>query len=361
MDALHSPWIIHECAQKTMEGYAFGFYAPPLLTREGAIAARKGALFLETSLNGRLLLVETPPFPPHPTGPLDLSDFFHIVTRETTLGIGLDIGHCLTYLSVSGRKAAPDELLGWLQSFPLERVVEIHMGGLSLASVGKGACLIDDHSRDIPDLLFDSLEAVCRDLPLPNLKGVALEVDNKEIPLILREYSRFREIILRSFKRGPEEHPLPFPSFDPLTPIDQKCTEDEAPPDLLSSVALGYRRLAQDLTGSENSSYSAYLYPDEIWNFGGSIPDLFPDTISLLADEGFCPRDSFVEFFNRHPRSPTEPYDYLKIKIQRTLEWVDSLSQSLSSPELLRRIQSNVRREADLLIRAQEQYNGDPL
>lgn len=360
MKALGAPWMIHECAQKTMEGYAFGLYAPPLLTREGALAARKGALALFGALNGRLLLVETPPFPPHPTGLLDLSLFFRIMTVNTGLGIGLDIGHCLTYLAASGRKTTPHALVEWLRDFPLERVVEIHVGGLDPMVLEGKTWPVDDHSRPVPDLLFDALESVCQSFSMPNLKGIALEVDNKEIPQIVREYGRFRSLLLRVADAG-------LPGTEPEFPIASPPTDLEEPSghaagaDRSGLVREGYRNLALSLARGEDSPYARVLYADEIWHFGGSMPDLFPETLFLLEKEGLCVRSSFVDFFNRFPRSETTPYDYLKIKIHRTLDWVDSLSETIKDPSALATVQAVAGREAGILLSAQEQFNGDPL
>ena len=359
MDAIGSPWMIHECAQKTMEGYAFGLYAPPLLTPEGALVARQGALALASSLNGRILLVETPPFPPHPTGPLDLATFFRIVTHDSHLGIGLDIGHCLTYLAVTGKGPDPQSLVAWLREFPLERVVEIHVGGLTATLLEGEECLIDDHSREVPDLLFDSLEAVGRSLSLPNLKGVALEVDNKSLPVIAREFPRFRKIVLSSFLENPITG-----SRSPVFPAPQLPGNIRLGPegsDVCLSARKGYETLAQGLMEKGLSPYATTLYPLEVWNFGGSMPDMFPETLSLLEKEGIAAQDTFVDFFNRHPRSETTPFDYLKIKVRRTLEWVDTLSEHLPDPDTYLTIRAMAEKEAGLLILAQEQFNGDPL
>lgn len=364
MDALGSPWMIHECAQKTIEGYAFGLYAPPLLSREGAIVARNGALSLQEALEGRLLLVETPPFPPHPVGEMDLGEFFHIMTRETGLGIGLDIGHCLTYLEASGGKAEPGSLIDWLGGFPLERVVEIHVGGLFRRLAARGSFLFDDHSREIPDLLFESLEGVLRSHSMPGLRGVALEVDNKEPNLIAGEFARFREVVERIFESDLSPRaPRVSARENPEVPSPFVWTREEGPreDDLLGRVREGYRSLARDLAENPRSSYTRTLYPEEIWQFGGAMPDLFPETLALLEQEGIPVRESFIDFFNRSPQSETTSYDYLKIKIRRTLDWVEFLTGS--SPGVLKGefVLSVARREALLLDAAQEQFNGDPV
>ena len=349
MEALGSPWMIHECAQKAMEGFAFGLYAPPHLSEEGVTAARLGALHLQGQMEGRLLLVETPPFPPHPPGPMDLGDFFQRLTCNTPLGIGLDLGHCLTYLGVCGNPVTPASLLKWLkEGFPLERVVEIHVGGLAWKRVPGGFFLIDDHSETVPDILFDCLEAVLEELPLPALAGVALEVDNKELPQISLEFQRFARIVDR--KGRPGGAPLPPTSPDSPSPLD---------PEFENRLRGKYRELARELSESQNSPYRAYFYPEEIWLFGGAMPDLFPKTLALLEKEGVDARTSFVTFFNSHPRSLSSSMDFLEIKILRALEWIDILSRGRETD--LDMIREVARKEAHLILSAHSLFNGDPL
>ena len=349
MEALGSPWMIHECAQKAMEGFAFGLYAPPLLTEEGVTAARFGALHLQGQMGGRLLLLETPPFPPHPPGPMDLGDFFHRLTLNTPLGIGLDLGHCLTYLGVSGYPVTPESLVKWLkEGFPLERVVEIHVGGLARRRVPGGSFLIDDHSEPVPDLLFDCLEATLGELSLPALAGVALEVDNKGLPQISREFQRFAMIVDR--KARPGGAPLPPASQDSPTPLD---------PEVETRLRSKYRKLARELSESPDSPYRRHVYPEEIWLFGGAMPDLFPETLALLEGKGIDARTSFVTFFNSHPRSLSAPMDFLEIKLLRALEWIDILSRGRETDlDIAREV---ARKEAHPILSDQSLFNGDPL
>ncbi len=349
MDALEAPWMIHECAQKMMEGFAFGLYAPPLLTEEGATAARNGALFLQEALGERQLLVETPPFPPHPAGRMDLGEFFWRITQDTSMGIGLDLGHCMTYLALSRRNPTPASLMDWLRhSFPLERVVEIHVGGLAQRILGEETILVDDHTHPVPDLLFDSLEAVLDSLDLPSLAGVALEVDNKAIPLIIREFARFFDIVERKGRPvvpGARLGPRRLPS--PLTPVEERTLRE------------GYASLGRDMVENLASPYRRHLYPEEIWTFGGAMPDLFPETLSLLSVMGLDARSSFIAFFNRDPSSLLQSMDFLEVKIIRALAWIKELADGRG--EAFSTILRTAEREASLLLSAQHQFNGDSL
>ena len=346
MEALRSPWMIHECAQKSMAGFDFGLYAPPLLTVEGALAAREGALALAEALGERLLLVETPPFPPHPPGDMDLGAFFRRLTEDSPLAIGLDLGHCLTYLAASGQTADVGTALEWLEGFPLDRVVEIHAGGMHFLPLEGRSWPIDDHAFPLPDLLFDLLEQVLSRLPLPALQGVALEVDNKEVRQAAEEFFRFRKIVGTHSRPG--GHPLPSakPSPSPSNGYSRKAVREN------------YARLAHSLAGGSASPYSQSLYPREIWEFGGHMEELFPETLSGLSGAGIDVRRSFVNFFNRDPHESPPGQDFLEIKIRRTGDWLDHLSTSERAlPDSIRETQH---REARLLLNAQHLYNGDP-
>ena len=346
MEALRSPWMIHECAQKSMEGFDFGLYAPPVLTPESARVAREGAQTLAHAMEGRLLLVETPPFPPHPPGEMDLADFFDVLTRGTALAIGLDLGHCLTYLAASGRPIDIPATLDWLRRFPLERDVAIHAGGMHFISLDGHSWPIDDHSSPLPDPLFDLLEAVLSRLPLPALQGVALEVDNKESRLAAREFARFQDIVRHHAKPGGFALPPPDLLCPSLSPPDRETVRE------------AYRHLARDLSGGRPSPYSRHLYRQEIWEFGGNMEELFPETLALLRKSGLDVRASFVDHFNREPHESCPGQDFLEIKIRRAGDWIDHLTGT--TPTLLPSVRETWHREAQSLLHAQHLYNGDP-
>ncbi|MCL5953966.1 MAG: DUF692 domain-containing protein [Nitrospirae bacterium] len=346
MEALRAPWMIHECAQKSMEGFDFGLYAPPLLTPEGAQVAREGALTLLQAMEGRLLLVETPPFPPHPPGGMDLGDFFRILTQGTPLAIGLDLGHCLTYLSASDRPVDIPSVLDWLGGFPLERVVEIHAGGMHFLSLDGRTWPVDDHSFPLPIVLFDLLEAVLTRLHLPSLQGIALEVDNKESRHAAQEFARFRDIVRHHAKPGGFSLPPATPFRSPLPSADR------------DRVREGYRHLARDLSGNHHSPYSQHLYRQEIWEFGGNMDELFPETLARLREAGVDVRASFVDYFNREPHENRPGEDFLEIKIRRAGDWIDHLTET--HPEIPLSLRETRHREAQSLLHAQNLYNGDP-
>jgi hypothetical protein len=200
--ALRSRWITHECATKQISGYPFGTYLPPLLTKKSGelIGRQSGEIqnylsdhWEEPGTTSPLLLVEVPPFYSFAIGDLPLSAFFRTIAERNNCGILLDIGHIYTYyLSGGGHASIPLDLFfnDFLEEFPLERVVQIHLGGLRSFH----QTFVDDHGAKIPDILFHLLRKALEHPRLIHLKGIALEVDTKNIDLIIEEYGRFLSI-----------------------------------------------------------------------------------------------------------------------------------------------------------------------
>ena len=118
----------------------------------------------------------------------------------------LDMGHLWTVYRYTGawcRQTLEAFVAEFLDAFPMERVVEIHVAGLaefhrvpsSPDSCGWSALpyWIDSHGAPIPEVLFDLLPQVLSHPRLTSLKGVALEVDTKSIEEIVVEFRRFVE------------------------------------------------------------------------------------------------------------------------------------------------------------------------
>ncbi len=200
--ALRSGWITHECATKQIGGYSFGTYLPPLLTKESGelIGRQSGEIqnylsdhWEEPETTSPLLLVEVPPFYTFAIGDISLSAFFRTIAEQNGCGILLDIGHIYTYyLSAGLQHSIPLDLFfsDFLEEFPLERVVQIHLGGLKPFH----HTFLDDHGAKVPDLLFHLLGKALEHPRLTHLKGIALEVDTKNIDLIIEEYARFLSV-----------------------------------------------------------------------------------------------------------------------------------------------------------------------
>jgi len=365
MDALNSEWMIHECAHKSFGGRTFGTYLPPLFSKESAHLIRENALWLMEEMQGRQLIVEIPPFPFFLAGSMHPGDFFNTILKGTSLGLGLDIGHLLTMLEAIGMKASPEKIHSWINSYlPLEHIMEIHMGGLSLIETRGISLCQDNHPTPISQLLWESLEAICRFCPMVNLKGMALEVDNKEIDIIVPEFRNFHRLIQKAAK--PIE---PF-FLSPRESSEQHQQEDRTQE--LVVLENAYQKLSAYLSGQTDETpciiqgfpdiYINSIYPDEIWSFGGEIEAIFPETLILIKPFLKDSRQSFVEYFHKDLLSEIFPFDFLVVKSLKFKEWITEIASTGLLPSEVKAlaIQTSIT-ELTRILDDQFLINGDAL
>jgi len=352
-------WINHECASKQMAGYAFGTYLPPLYTQASVEVTAEHIRLVQDHLDrqmpaptGRvpLFLLELPPLTYFAFGDLPVAEFFRRVADRTPCGMVLDIGHLWTVYRYSGearRKGLTEFLAEFLDVFPMERVVQIHVAGLALHEAGGKASdpagsprWLDAHGAPIPGLLFDMLKRVLAHPQLRCLKGIALEVDNKTVLQIVQEFQQFTER---------------FASWDALSRPVQPARQDAGRPALHAERQAGrltqpvaedrqahtgkqellaqYDRYAGLVTGKrwtdpplglpaldlEPGALEAYrqtYLPHEILYWGGDLRDMFPETCRRL-DQADIALESFVRYWVREPRRSPAPYDFFLLKIER--------------------------------------------
>ncbi len=163
-----------------------------------------------------LFLLELPPLTYFAAGTIPIPHFFRLVTALVPCGLVLDIGHLWTvyrYTAACRRLTLERFVKEFLDEFPLERVVEIHVAGLacheSIGESERGEGLpewIDAHAAPIPSILFTMLEQVLAHPNLVSLRAVALEVDTKPIEMIVEEYAeavrRFSLLVQQTMARG---------------------------------------------------------------------------------------------------------------------------------------------------------------
>jgi hypothetical protein len=396
---LGSHWLTHECASKQMAGYSFGTYLPPVYTRAAAAAVARNVDCVQRALDrrlgggegqGPLLLLEMPPLTYFAFGDLPVPEFFRLVAEATPCGLVLDIGHLWTVSRYTGawRSQSLEEFVQtFLERFPLDRVIQIHVAGLAvhetigLAPSNQGAeCSvpvpvfgadgapvprreppwwIDAHGAPIPDVLFDMLEQVLAHPGLANLKGIALEVDTKSIPEIVREFGAFRRRFARWAERsGPVGIGGNTSAVTAARPDARLSADHEAGADLAhlyadyARAAAGVdreaiRRLpALGIQPGTIEAYRTYLR-HEILAWGGALTDMFPQTCKALERAGVT-LGEFVAFWFREARPVTTPYDFFLLKVERFLEFV---GETLLSAAAL------AAREADELRQAYQTAN----
>ena len=386
LNSIQSLWLNHECAMKQIAGYSFGTYVPPLYTRLSAevVAANISTVQQAMDRQGRradgaapLFLLEMPPLTYFFAGTIPIPHFFRLVTALVPCGLVLDIGHLWTvyrYTAACRRISLERFIQEFLNEFPLERVVEIHVAGLAChESVGepKGEEelpeWIDAHAAPIPSILFTMLEQVLAHSNLVSLRAVALEVDTKPIEMIVEEYAeavrRFSLLVQQTMARGTAVEQLPGLTSRPVSVQEPVSQSDR------QQLCDDYARYAQiisgqaPLTGSEwqevaaevsgLTRYQTSYVPHEILHWGGDLAEMFPQSCRALAEQGICLTE-FVAFWFRSPRPLTHSYDFFLLKIERFLEFVTE-----RAPD----IRVCVQQECDILRQAYAQANevGEPV
>lgn len=361
LETIQAHWLTHECATKQMAGYSFGTYLPPLFTAASAAATARNIRQVQTWLDerarkagparyGPLFLLETPPLTYFGVGDIGIADFFRAIADGAACGIVLDIGHLWTVYRYTGawRSRSLEAFLAeFLDRFPLERVVEIHLAGLGLHAATVRASLdeieptrqappfwVDAHAEAIPELLFDMLEQVLSHPRLLNLRGVALEVDNKSIPTILDELKgfseRFGRVLSDRFKTDPHVSQT-------AVELSEAEPTDDLQDRLQQHLLVEYERYAQVVTGQAQQApvsswldmeglerYRTEYLPYEILEWGGDLRDMFPESCRRL-DEAALPLGRFVDFWFCEPRDAHtghDGYDFFLLKIDRFAEYV---------------------------------------
>ncbi|HSQ91084.1 MAG TPA: DUF692 family protein, partial [Nitrospiraceae bacterium] len=292
-----------------------------------------------------LLLLEMPPLTYFSAGTIPIPHFFRLITALVPCGLVLDIGHLWTvyrYTAACRRISLERFVQEFLDEFPLERVVEIHVAGLAChESVGEPKKeeelpeWIDSHAAPIPSILFTMLEQVLAHPNLVSLRAVALEVDTKLIEMIVEEYAevvrRFSFLIQQTMAQGAVVE-----QSMKLTPRQASVQEAVCHSDR-QQLRDDYARYAQviwgqaPMTGPEwqevaaeatgVTRYRTSYVPYEILHWGGDLAEMFPQTCRALTERGICLTE-FVTFWFRSPRPLTHSYDFFLLKIERFLEFV---------------------------------------
>jgi uncharacterized protein (UPF0276 family) len=380
LNSIQSLWLNHECATKQMAGYSFGTYIPPLYTQLSAevVAANIATVQQAMDRQGRradgtvpLFLLEMPPLTYFSAGTIPIPHFFQLVTALAPCGLVLDIGHLWTvyrYTAACRRISLDRFVQEFLDEFPLERVVEIHVAGLAChESAGEPKAgeelleWIDAHAAPIPSILFTMLEQVLAHPNLVSLRALALEVDTKPIAMIMEEYAatiqRFSLPVRQTMSRGT--------GVEQLMGLRPRSASVEKPMCQSHRQQLrdDYARYAQIISGQAPitgpewqdaaaeatgvTRYRTSYVPHEILHWGGDLAEMFPQTCRALAERDICLTE-FVTFWFRSPRPLTRSYDFFLLKIERFLEFVTE-----RAPE----VRTCVQQECDMLHQAYAQVN----
>ncbi len=365
--ALGSAWLNHECAAKQMAGYAFGTYVPPLYTALSARMTAQNLACLQERLDketgekrGRrsLVLLEMPPLTYFACGSVDIPAFFRLVTEQVACGLVLDIGHVWTVYRYTGAWRTQDLeafVAAFLDAFPMERVIEIHVAGLAVSpnslsqAEAGGPSLpywIDSHGAPIPAILFDVLDQVVAHPRLTSLKGVALEVDTKSIPDIVAEYAPFADRYDSVVQWADSWNAVGVSTLE-NNQRDSSYRAAEVPAtaqawlDRQYQEYVGLITTAGSVSGNPDLSllggsledldrYRRGYLPHELLHWGGELTDMFPETCRLLASADI-PLERFISFWFDRQRLPRGDYDFFLLKIDRFVEFVESAGSFASA------------------------------
>jgi len=354
LETLQSPWLNHECATKQMAGYSFGTYLPPLYTVESArVVAGNIALVQERmdrrlrqgQVFGPLFLLEMPPLTYFMAGTMSIPRFFQLVTDQVSCGLVLDIGHLWTvYRYTSTRRYLTVEQFveRFLDEFPMERVIEIHVAGLDHHESSPRHRMeesfpewVDAHAAPIQAVSWTMLEQVLAHPRLTNLRAVALEVDTKPIATVVNEFrianERWSPMIRRTIGGSARAATSTSQRAEPF--FEQGLISDRDRQQLQESYAryariasgqkpptgLEWQEVVEDPDGLDRYVHD-YL-PHEILHWGGELAEMFPETCRALTEAGVA-LDSLVAWWFQAARPVDRPYDFFLLKIERMLAFV---------------------------------------
>jgi uncharacterized protein (UPF0276 family) len=178
-------WSEHICFTKA-NGIKLGHLGELPFSEETLKVIRKNLRTVSSKIDTPLILENISYTIAMKTNRMCESEFVKSILEENNCGLLLDV----TNLYGNSLNHGYDPFK-YLDTLPLERVVQLHFVGGAFTTGGK---YIDSHSYDTPeDIWFLLDEVVSR---TPNLKGIILERDDNfpEINVLLEELARAREI-----------------------------------------------------------------------------------------------------------------------------------------------------------------------
>ena len=347
---LGAAWINHECASKQFAGYSFGTYLPPLFTRAAAEVTAANAVRCQRVLDqcfestasrpAPLLLLELPPLTYFSFGDLAPAEFFVQIAQAAPCGFVLDIGHLWTIWRYGQRNGVSLDSFTktFLEAFPLHRVIQIHLAGLASAHPANKSDVplwIDAHAAPVPQVLWRLLDRVLSHPGLTSLKGVALEVDTKAVPLIVEEFGDLRErsatVDLRtdSASKPRPSHSQPLPSSGTGVLAELYGTYARVVSGQQTVEKSSLEPLSQNLNREGLHQYVRDYLPNELLHWGGDLEDLFPQLSRTLKERGISEQE-FVRFWFRQPYPAQDAYDFFDIKLDRWMEFVREVAPDLA-------------------------------
>jgi uncharacterized protein (UPF0276 family) len=173
VERLAPPWLSEHLGFTRAAGLELGHFAPLPFTREAVDVVRRNLDQARARLGVPLLLENiTAPFL-LPGAEMTEAEFLRAVLEGSNTGLLLD----LTNLYVNALNLGTDART-FLETAPLERVVEIHVAGVRPGEVSRGelADLADSHDAPVPEPVWALVERVVAIAPV---RALVLERDGR--------------------------------------------------------------------------------------------------------------------------------------------------------------------------------------
>jgi len=154
---------------------------PPILSRQSAEAMAEGIRRLR-GVMGLEVLPENPPGQVF-IGPMHILEFFAETCERADSGMLLDLAHLAIYQRAMGY----DALTGF-DSFPWERVVELHVAGGRLKDHKGLAWVDDDHGLEVLADTWRLLDEVLT--RAPNVRAIVFECERNPLKATISGYQR---------------------------------------------------------------------------------------------------------------------------------------------------------------------------
>ncbi len=186
--AVGSPWVSNDVGWWHTEGSVMpGYlYLSPPLDAKGLENAVAHALAVRDGVSVPMLLEN--PVVMTARGPWHVLDFMERLSTSTGCDLLLDVGHLFSHQLARGLAVTEG-----LDSFPFERVVEVHLAGGVVTSRGPRQVYVDDHPQPIRDEVWALLEWV---LPrCTRLRALTYEGDGHPAAVAKLNLRRLRALL----------------------------------------------------------------------------------------------------------------------------------------------------------------------
>lgn len=166
-EAVQPPWFSEHIAFTRAGGVEIGHLTPLPFTREAVATVAANAAELKAALPGLPLLLENIAYPfLLPGAEMTEARFIRAILETADVGLLLDLENVHANALNHGYDA-----FEYLESLPLERVVEVHLAG-GLWSEGR---YVDTHTRPVPEESWRLLEWL---VPRTGIRAVIIERDD---------------------------------------------------------------------------------------------------------------------------------------------------------------------------------------